>query len=267
MTASCTTAAPDLAEIARQLDQVGYCVVPGVLSPEELDVARAALDRVLAEDDAAGTALRYGPKLTNQRIWALLNRAEEFIPLAMNPFVLSLVRMQLGIDQVLVSTVTANITRPGGDEGIGKLHTDQGYLPGPWPYKIACNVAFFLDDYTEDNGATVFVPGSHKSGTWPHLVPSPDPAAIAHAVGRAGSVAIWDGRLHHATGRNRTPDRQRRGVIATYIAPFVRGQENWTRSMDRRLLDKYPGLAALTGFEEWQTLGGVNGSLGSGLNF
>jgi hypothetical protein len=37
--------------------------------------------------------------------------------------------------------------------------------------------------------------------------------------------------------------------------------------MDTKLLDKYPGLAALCGFEEWQTLGGVNGSKQSGLNF
>lgn len=257
----------DLETVASRLEERGYCVVPNVLSADEVETCRAALDRVLAEDEAAGTALLYGPRLSNQRVWALLNRADEFVPLAMNPFVLSMVRMLLGIEDVLISTVTANITRPGGDEGIGKLHTDQGYLPGPWPYKIACNVAFFLDDYSEDNGATVFVPGSHKSGTWPHQLPLPDPEATAFATGPAGSVAIWDGRLHHATGLNRTPDKQRRGVIVTYIAPFIRGQENWCRSMDPSLLDRYPGLAALCGFEEWQTLGGVNGSKESGLNF
>jgi ectoine hydroxylase-related dioxygenase (phytanoyl-CoA dioxygenase family) len=257
----------DMAHVARQLDEVGYCVIPDVLTPAELGTIREALDRVLADDEARGTALRYGPDLTNQRIWALLNRAEEFIPLAMHPVVLQVVRGLLGVDDVLLSTMTANITRPGGDHGIGRLHTDQGYLPGPWPYKIACNAAFFLDDYTEDNGATIFVPGSHKSGTWPHEVPPPEPSATACATGRAGSVAIWDGRLHHATGLNRTPDRQRRGVIATYIAPYIRGQENWCRSMDPALLGKYPGLAAITGFEEWQTLGGVNGAKGSGLNF
>jgi ectoine hydroxylase-related dioxygenase (phytanoyl-CoA dioxygenase family) len=73
-------------------------------------------------------------------------------------------------------------------------------------------------------------------------------------------MAIWDGRLHHATGLNRTADRQRRAVLATYVAPFIRGQENWCRTLDRRLLALYPELALLTGFEEWQTLGGVNGT-------
>jgi hypothetical protein len=49
-------------------------------------------------------------------------------------------------------------------------------------------------------------------------------------------------------------------VLATYVAPFIRGQENWCRTLDRRLLALYPELALLTGFEEWQTLGGVNGT-------
>ena len=259
--------APDLDFIAECMDEVGYCVVPEVLTAEQIESCRAALDRVFAEDEAAGNALRYGPDLTNQRVWALTNRAEEFIPLAMHPLVLKLVRRQLGIEDVLLSTVTANVTRPGGDHGIGKLHTDQGYLPGPWPYKILCNVAFFLDDYTEENGATLVVPGSHKLGVWPQDLPPPAPGQLAQVTGRAGSIVIWDGRLHHATGLNHTADQQRRGVIATYNAPFIRGQENWCRSMDPKLLDKYPGLAALCGFEEWQTLGGVNGSKQSGLNF
>lgn len=259
--------APDMAAISRQLDDVGYCVVPDVMTTEQLEASRRALDRVFAEDDAAGTALRYGPNLSNQRVWALINRAEEFVALAMHPLALKLVRMLLGSEDILLSTVTANVTRPGGDHGIGRLHTDQGYLPEPWPYKILCNVAFFLDDYTEENGATQVVPGSHKLQVWPHDRLPPVPSELTQVTGRAGSIVIWDGRLHHATGLNRTADRQRRGVIATYNAPFIRGQENWCRSMDPKMLDKFPGLAALCGFEEWQTLGGVNGSKQSGLNF
>ena len=259
--------APDFAEAARHMDEVGYFVVPDLLTADQLESCRSALDRVFDEDEAACQALRYGPNLTNQRVWALINRAEEFIPLVMHPVALALVRMHLGLEDVLLSTMTANVTRPGGDHGIGKLHTDQGYLPGPWPVKILCNVAFFLDDYTEENGATLVVPGSHKWNSWPHQMPPPAPESLAQLTGKAGSIVIWDGRLHHATGLNRTSDQQRRGVIATYNAPFIRGQENWCRSMDPKLLDKYPGLAALCGFEEWQTLGGVNGARQSGLNF
>jgi ectoine hydroxylase-related dioxygenase (phytanoyl-CoA dioxygenase family) len=251
--------------ICRRIDDEGYCVVPDVLSRQDIARVGAALDRALAEDEAAGVAQRYGPKGVNQRVWALLNRGEEFIALAAHPLALAVVRKSLGYHEILLSTLTANITNPGGDCDIGRLHTDQGYLPEGFPYRVAANVAFFLDDYTEENGGTLVVPKSHK------LLKFPDssklaPSAPAQLIGRAGSIAVWDGRLHHATGLNRTADQRRRGVLATYIAPFIRGQENWCRTLDRRMLDLHPELALLTGFEEWQTLGGTNGAK-SGLNF
>jgi ectoine hydroxylase-related dioxygenase (phytanoyl-CoA dioxygenase family) len=252
-------------EARRALTEDGYCVVPGVLDASEVDELRDALDRAAAEDDAAGRASRYGPGEVNQRVWALLNRGDAFARLASHPLALQFVRGHLGAD-VLLSNLTANITAPGGDREIGRLHTDQGYLPEPWPQLLAMNVAWFVDDFTFENGATLVVPRSHLS-----LAPPADmdlaPSAPAHLAGPAGSMAVWDGRLHHATGLNRTADQRRRGVLATYCPPFIRGQENWTRSLDPAVLAAHPELRALTGFDEWQTLGAVNGPSGSGLNF
>lgn len=248
----------------REIDEVGYCVVPDVVAADDLSRVSEALDRVAAEDDERGVALRYGPGGANHRMWALLNRGEEFVRLAMHPLALKIVRSCLGHD-VLLSNLSANITGPGGDREIGRLHTDQGFLLEPWPYQLATNVAFFLDDFTEENGATLVVPGSHR------VLDVPDhglaPHAPAQLTGAAGSMAVWDGRLHHSTGLNRTSDERRRGIFATYCLPFLRTQENWCRSLDPGLLDRHPGLAALTGFEEWQTLGAVNGPKHSGLNF
>jgi len=248
----------------RALDELGYCVVPDALDDAQLAAARDALDRAAAQDDADGTALRYGPDGANQRLWALLNRGDEFIRLAMHPLALAVVRSGLGPD-IQLTNLSANITGPGGDREIGRLHTDQGFLPEPWPYQLATNVAFFLDDFTEENGATLVVPGSHLKLEVPDHTLAPQ--APARITGKAGSMAVWDGRLHHATGLNRTADQRRRGIFATYNLPFLRTQENWCRSLDQTLLERFPGLAALTGFEEWQTLGSVNGPKQSGLNF
>jgi hypothetical protein len=250
--------------IRERLDDDGYCVIADVLDAADLEAVRQALDRVTSEDDASGTALRYGPDGANQRVWALLNRGEEFVRLALHPLGLAIVRSGFGPD-VLLSMISANVTGPGGDREIGRLHTDQGFLDEPWPYQLATNVAFFLDDFSEENGATLVVPGTHKSLAVPDH--SLAPAAPVRLTGKAGAMAVWDGRLHHATGLNRTANQRRRGIFATYCRPFMRTQENWTRSLDPRLLEAHPGLAALTGFEEWQTLGGVNGPRQSGLNF
>jgi len=258
---------PDMEAIRRKLDEDGYCVIPGALSPEDLQVVRDALDRILADDDANGVAQRYGPTLSNQRVWALLNRGEAFIRLATHPLALQIIREMLGYHEILLSTLTANVTAPGGDREIGRMHTDQGFLPESWPYRVISAAAFFLDDYTEENGATLVVPGSHKWGKAPDRSIGFAPDAPARLTGPAGSMAIWDGRLHHATGLNKTADQRRRGVIATYNSPFLRGQENWCRTLDPKMLELHPELPGLTGFVEWQTLGGINGSVTSGLNF
>lgn len=256
----------DLDAISRQFAEQGYCVVPAVLDESALERARTALERVRREDEERGTALRYGPNLSNQRIWALLNRAEEFVELAMHPVMLAIMRALLGYEEVLLSTMSANITGPGGHHGIGWLHADQSFLPGTFPQRLMVNTAYFLDDYTEENGATVFIPGSHKS---PQAPPDamPPPSQLAKITGRAGDLALWDGFLHHATGLNQTRDQERRGVIATYFVPYLRTQENWCLTLDRALLGRHPGLGALTGFKEWQTMGGINGGSITGLNF
>jgi len=258
--------APGVEAICRRLEEDGYCFVPDVLEPEALADLRHAVDRACQEDDAAGVARRYGPGGANQRLWALLNRGEAFVDVATHPLVLAVLRDYLGYHEILLSSLAANIANPGGDREIGRLHYDQGYLPVEYRSRVvAATVAFFLDDFTTENGATVIVPKSHRMG--PPADAGFAPRTPAQITGPAGGMAIWDGRLHHATGLNRTADQPRRAVLATYVAPFIRGQENWCRSLDRRLFERHPELALLTGFEEWQTLGAADGTKTTNLNF
>jgi ectoine hydroxylase-related dioxygenase (phytanoyl-CoA dioxygenase family) len=249
-------AAADEASILGELDEQGYCVIPGVLDADEIASVHDAIERAAHEDDRSGEASLYGPGDVNRRIWALLNRGEEFIRLGTHPLALSILRARMGAD-ILLTNLTANITAPGGDREIGRMHTDQSFLPEPMPYLLAMNVTWFIDDFTEENGATLIVPGSHKVATFPPFDLAP--SAPAQLTGPAGSMAVLDGRVHHATGLNRTRDRKRRGVIATYSPPFIRSQENWCRSLDPDVLERHPELAALTSFEVWHTLGLVKG--------
>ena len=243
--------------IVDEVDENGYALVPSVLDPDEVATVREALERAAHEDDLAGRASLYGPGNSNRRIWALLNRGEEFIRLGTHPLALAVLRARMGPD-ILLTNLTANITGPGGDREIGRLHTDQSFIGEPWPYLLAMNVTWLIDDYTDENGATVIVPKSHKVRELPPL--DLEPPANARLTGPAGSMAVVDGRLHHATGLNRTADQHRRGVIGTYSPPFIRSQENWPVSLDRDVLARHPELGALTSFEEWRTLGLVNGS-------
>ena len=58
-----------------------------------------------------------------------------------------------------------------GDYGYGEnlgLHCDQGANPLPWGHTaLTANATWCLTDYTEEDGALAYVPGSHKSNAHP----------------------------------------------------------------------------------------------------
>jgi ectoine hydroxylase-related dioxygenase (phytanoyl-CoA dioxygenase family) len=115
-----------------------------------------------------------------------------------------------------------------------------------------------LDDFTEANGATRVVPGSHRFEDPMGYVRAG--GATVAAEGAAGTALIFDGRLLHGTGAN-TSAAPRRGLIAYFCQPFVRQQENFMLSLDPALRAAASDeLLALLGFRCWNTLGMVEGT-------
>ena len=79
-----------------------------------------------------------------------------------------------------------------------------------------------LTDFTEANGATRIVPGSHLLDHSPNYGQDYDsiPAEMAK-----GSVLVWHGSLWHGGGANST-DERRVGIAMNYCAGYIRQQEN-----------------------------------------
>jgi len=128
----------------------------------------------------------------------------------------------------LLGNISANITGPGGGEMV--LHADQIFVPEPWASEPqGLNVAWCLDDFTEANGATRFAPGSHKL----NRAPRPEDAHVETVPmeAPAGSAVVFESRVWHKTGNNRTAAEQRAGVFAWYTRPIYRTQENWFLSL------------------------------------
>lgn len=247
------TATVDLDRAGTELADRGYCVIPGAITPEELGRLRDALDAVAAVERGEGRAfIEYGG--SNQRVWNLINKGQVFLDVIEQPLALELMRLVLG-PTFLLSSLTANIAGPGGRRM--ELHADQGYVPTPWPGPLVANLAWMLDDFTEDNGATIVVPGSHRRDQ----VPDPyDYTGAVPVVGSAGSVMCFEGRLWHGTGANTSADQRRRAVLAYYCAPFLRQQENVFRSLDPTVAEHLTDQAReLLGFRLYKGLGMVNG--------
>jgi ectoine hydroxylase-related dioxygenase (phytanoyl-CoA dioxygenase family) len=116
------------------------------------------------------------------------------------------------------------------------------------------NVMWAVTDFTRHNGGTRIVPGSHLTGvnpdpTVPHRV-----TTIALEV-RAGQAVVFDGRLWHSTGANRTQE-PRYGILTTYCGPQFRQMENYPLMVREQVLERASArLRAILGFKVWQGYG------------
>lgn len=214
----------------KDIREYGLAIVPAVLSGDQLHRAREALYRAAEEDRARGREQKFGLDYahddTNQRVWNVLSRDPLFEDLAFHRLAVDYVKAVLGWP-ALLGNISANITGPGGGEMV--LHADQIFVPEPWPAEPqGLNVAWCLDDFTDANGATRFVPGSHKLNRAPR---SGEDAPTAPMEAPAGSMVVFESRVWHQTGFNRTKSERRAGVFGWYTRPIYRTQENWFLSL------------------------------------
>lgn len=221
----------DLVQAEADLRDTGLCLFEGALSPAKLKRVRDALYRAADDDRARGREKKftfdYAHDDTNQRVWNLLSRDPVFADLAEHPAALHLLKTFMGWP-ILLSNISANITGPGGGEMV--LHADQIYMPEPWGGIQGMNVAWIVDDFTDENGATRVVPGSHKLNRMPkddELTTDGVPLEAA-----AGTMVVMEGRVWHKTGTNRTKNERRGGIFGFYTIPIYRTQENWFLSLN-----------------------------------
>ncbi|MEM8676585.1 MAG: phytanoyl-CoA dioxygenase family protein [Cyanobacteria bacterium P01_G01_bin.67] len=148
------------------------------------------------------------------RVCNLLNKDPMFDVCFKHPRVLAAVQHLLGND-FKVSSVNYRAAKPGG--GLQPLHSDWEKAVAPGNY-IACNTLWILDDFTENNGATRVVPGSHLSSKIPSevidncLVPYPEQSLI---LAPAGTVIIMNSHTWHGGTVNYT--NQLRRIIQSYF--------------------------------------------------
>jgi ectoine hydroxylase-related dioxygenase (phytanoyl-CoA dioxygenase family) len=176
-----------------------------------------------------------------KRIYALFAKTRGFDELATDPLLLGVLDRVLGHHQ-LSGPVGIDI---GPGETPQGLHRDDVVYPIPWPHpQVVLNTMWALDDFTVENGATLIVPGSHRTSP----ADRPDDADAIPATMPSGSVMFYVGTVWHGGGANHT-DERRLGVILEYCASWVRAQENHITAIGEdviRTLD--PKLQELLGY-------------------
>jgi ectoine hydroxylase-related dioxygenase (phytanoyl-CoA dioxygenase family) len=237
----------DVDVAAEEIAERGYTILEGAVDVDLLDALVADLARLEADLGIVPARNEFEGTRTH-RIYNLLVHGPLYRQIPVHPAVLPVVERVLD-PGCLISSLSSIAIGPG--ETPQPVHADDQLIPLPKPHPpVVCNTMWALTDFTEANGATRLVPGSHRREN-PDLFAEHDtvPAEMAR-----GSVLVWDGALWHGGGANRT-DERRVGIAMNYCAGYVRQQENQQLGIPREVARTFPPrLRELVGYSVYRGL-------------
>jgi ectoine hydroxylase-related dioxygenase (phytanoyl-CoA dioxygenase family) len=120
------------------------------------------------------------------------------------------------------------------------LHRDQevwSFLSRGHP-EVELSSVVALTDFTQENGATAVVPGSHRWDS--HR--QPEEHEVVPAEMAAGSAVIYLGSTIHAGGSNAT-SRGRTGIHLSYVVGWLRPEETHTLAVPPAVARRLPRRA------------------------
>ena len=233
-------------EIVAAMQRDGACIVRDVLSKETLARLNADLKPWIDRsepgmDDFTGRFTK--------RTGALIARCPESRPVVTHPLILEAANEFLGpyCERIQLHLTQTIAILPG--QPVQVLHRDRlawgGYIPKSIEPQF--NTIWALTDFTQENGATELIPGSHLWG--PGEVPSEEDARTFKALMPAGSVLVWQGPLFHRGGANDS-SRTRLGITLQYCQPWLRQIENMVLAVPPETAAQYSKrVRAMLGYD------------------
>ena len=212
----------DLQTFAQSIRDDGYCIVENVLTPEfTLQTKKELGIAIEKEMEYHGTSdySDYGMVL----LCSLYGG--NFIKLFDNTRLTDRIEAVLG-EGSIVYAYTSSSMPPGKTNYSRRIHVDSPrIIPG---YVTNLGVTIALDDFTEQNGATFFLPKSHTMEE-----PPTEEYFYKHAkrfIAKAGSVWFFNARIWHAGGDNKT-SQWRHGLTLNMCRPFMKQRIDIPRAM------------------------------------
>ena len=259
-----------LGEAVAALEDHGAVIVEDLLDADTLRRFNDELDPLLdappPQRDYLNAALEGFWGTNTRHITAVAAKSRVFAEeVLVNPHLLGISDAVLGPSCATYQLNLAHVLDRGPGTDQQWMHRDELvwiHLPRPHPeIQVACMIA--LVDFTEANGATRLVPGSHRED--PDLVT--DPAEILRASVpaemRAGSAVIYLGSTLHGAGANTTADQWRRGMHLSYVVGWLRTEENHYLSLWPDVIRTLPRASQeLLGFAAHDAIDVQGGYLG-----
>ena len=232
--ATALTSAATADDVAEALDRDGYAVVEGVLSREEAAAKRGGADADPGGDADGPQRLRGVQDAAHLRALREDARVRRAGDASAGPG-----RARPRAGRRATSSARQSASRSGrARRRRCCTRTTASTRCRAAAQEIVLNTMWALDDFTEANGATRVVPGSHK---WLDQRPDASTPTICAEM-PAGSVMFFTGSVFHGGGANHTRQaatghdpRVRRGLAAAAGEPRAGGAARVVRTLEPRL--------------------------------
>lgn len=230
-------------EVSDVLERDGCVVIDRVLHRETIAQLRNEMAPYV-EVAAKGQDEFEG--LETKRTGMLVARSPKAREIIMNSTVLEVAAQALSHASSFQLHITEMIEL-GPWSAAQPIHRDQwafDFFPFPIGHDSTFATMWALSDFTEENGATRVIPGSHKlENRLEFSQADTEPAVMA-----AGSVLLYTGSLYHGAGANRSRSI-RSGLIVQYSLAWLRQEENQYLGVPPEVLQTLPeDLLRLMGY-------------------
>lgn len=222
------------ADVAAQLRDTGFVVIPGPATPGGIERLSAAYDDTVAIADAADVRVASSTRVTD-----FVSRGPEFDGIYLFPPLLAACCLIIG-QPFKLSGTRARTLEPGAP--VEGLHVD--VKPGADGWPIVGSI-MMVDAFDAENGATRFVPGSHLKLCDPSEVMTNRTSAHEDEVlacGPAGSIIIFNGSVWHSHTANRSR-RRRRSLQGHFIPRHARASVDHAVRASPEVLGRIGNLA------------------------
>lgn len=233
-------------EVLFHLELYGWCVLEDVIPEGEVGGVRESIEATAAEQvgNEPPDSNRVAVNIRN-----VINVNQSFASYLADERILGPARAIFG-PYIRMRSGKGFVEYPGTERS--NLHADGPFIQSQpvcvtAPYQDATlqlTTVWMLSHFTKENGGTILVPGSHRSKTNRTAgldLPIPHPSEV-QATGAAGSVLLFDNRLWHTGGANRSSE-PRVGFLCLYFPWWLcQDQNRPPGTLERERLMEETGL-------------------------
>jgi ectoine hydroxylase-related dioxygenase (phytanoyl-CoA dioxygenase family) len=207
-------------EHIKAIEDQGYTIIEQLIGDDVIHRIKRALEPYL-QGQLMGRNNFEGEH--SERVYALLAKHPDFALIVEHPLIIAILDRLLEPDYLLSANLAINChagetPQPFHRDNDGGKNADVTALHG-------ISTIWSFDDFTESNGATEFIAGSHQYVNEP-----PNPRDIVKAIMPAGSALVFSGSLYHRGGANQS-NEPRLAITPQYCQPWLRQLENMVLSV------------------------------------